>query len=189
MPFATWWRGDSVPDLGALPGFAARPETDRVLIRQVTGQPAPTVEARLGSGNDLFVATLDGKPVGYGWLAHRCGGIDELDFSFGLPAGDAYLWDFATLPNWRGLGVYPHLLQAIVRHASGVERFWIGYEARNLASARGIQKAGFRVIGDLEVTGGRVSGFAVDEPGERAVAARAIFHPRPHPTSEQHPRP
>jgi GNAT superfamily N-acetyltransferase len=167
-----------LPALGALPGFAARSETDRALIQQVTGQPALTIEARLGSDNGLFVATLDGRPVGYGWLAHRCGGIDELDFSFRLPAGDGYLWDFATLPNWRGLGIYPHLLQAIVRQEPGVERFWIGYEARNRASARGIQKAGFRVIGDLEVTGGRVSGFAVDEPGDRAVAAQAIFHPK-----------
>jgi GNAT superfamily N-acetyltransferase len=184
MPFATWWRGDPLPAVPALPGFAARRETDRALIGRLTGLLGKTIDARLGSENELFVGLLDGEPAGYGWLAHRRGGIDELDFSFGLVRGDAYLWDFVTLPAFRGRGVYPHLLQAIVALAPDVERFWIGYEAHNLASERGIVKAGFRVVGDLEVTGGRVSGFVVAEPGPRAEAARALFHPKPRPRSQ-----
>jgi GNAT superfamily N-acetyltransferase len=194
MPFATWWRGDPLPALPDLPGFAARRETDRALIGRLTGLLNRTIAARLGSENELFVGLLDGEPAGYGWLALRRGGIDELDFSFELPDGNAYLWDFVTLPEFRGRGVYPHLLQTIVAQTPDVERFWIGYEAHNLASERGIAKAGFRVVGDLAVDGGRVSGFVVDEagvdePGPRAEAARALFHPKPRPTAQPKPEP
>src|SRR4051812_73628 len=101
MPFATWWRGDLLPELPPLPRFEARRSTDHALIGRITGLPEPTIEARLGSGNDLFVALVAGEPAGYGWLARRSGGIDELDFSFEVPAGNAYLWDFVTLPAWR----------------------------------------------------------------------------------------
>jgi GNAT superfamily N-acetyltransferase len=192
MPFATWWRGDPLPAVPDLPGFAARRETDRALIGRLTGLLSKTIDARLESENEPFVGLLDGEPAGYGWLAHRRGGIDELDFSFSLPDGNAYLWDFVTLPEFRGRGVYPHLLQAILAQTPDVERFWIGYEACNLASERGIVKAGFRVVGDLAVTGGRVSGFVVDEAGVdetgfRAEAARVLFHAKPRPISQPKP--
>lgn len=180
MPFATWWRGDSLPNLPPLPDFSARRTTDLSALGRLTGLPEPILTARLAADNDAFVAFLADEPVAYGWLARRSGGIEELDYSFDLPAGDGYLWDFATLPAWRGRGVYPHLLQAIVRQEPAVERFWIGYQAHNQASARGIQKAGFRVIGDLAVTDGHASGFAA-EPGERGRAAVAIFAPRARP--------
>jgi GNAT superfamily N-acetyltransferase len=164
-----------------LPLFEAHPVTDRDVIGRLTRLPEVVIEARLGSDHELYGAFVDGEPAGYGWLARRSGGIDELDFGFEVPPGNGYLWDFVTLPQARGRGVYPHLLQAIVAQAADVERFWIGYEERNLASARGIEKAGFRLVGDLEVTGGRVSGFAVSEPGARAEAAGALLHPKPLP--------
>jgi len=177
MPFATWWRGDPLPELPPLPSFAARRVSDRAATVRLTGLPEPIAEARLGAEHDLFVASLADEQVGYGWLARRAGGIEELDFSFEVPPGNAYLWDFVTLPAWRGRGVYPHLLQAILTHEAAVGRFWIGYEADNLASARGIARAGFKLVGDLAVTDGRVSGFNATEPGARARAARALFGP------------
>ena len=154
---------------------------DRDVISCMTRLPDVVIEARLGSCNELYGAFVAGEPAGYGWLARRSGGIDELDFSFEVPPGNGYLWDFLTLPEFRGRGVYPRLLQAIVAQAADVERFWIGYEGRNLASARGIEKAGFEVVGDLEVTGGRVCGFSVTEPGPRAEAAGLLLQPKPRP--------
>src|SRR5215207_8863437 len=120
MPFATWWRGDPLPELPSLPSFAARRVGDRAAIVRLTSLPEPIVEARIATEHDLFIATLADEQVGYGWLARRAGGIDELDFSFELPAGNAYLWDFVTLPAWRGRGVYPHLLQAILKAEASV---------------------------------------------------------------------
>jgi GNAT superfamily N-acetyltransferase len=178
VPFATWWRGDPLPDLSPLPSLSIRRTVDQALLKGLTGLSETVLSTRLKHDHEVFVAFLDDQPAGYGWLARRSGGIDELDFSFGVPDGNAYLWDFVTLPAWRGKGVYPHLLQAIVLEETDVDRFWIGYEARNLASARGIEKAGFRLVGDLAVTDRRVSGFEVAEPGERGQAASAIFEPK-----------
>src|SRR5262249_35635739 len=49
---------------------------------------------------------------------------------------------------WRGLGIYPRLLQAILaREAGEAQRFWIGHVRENRASGRGIVKAGFGTIG------------------------------------------
>jgi GNAT superfamily N-acetyltransferase len=57
------------------------------------------------------------------------------------------LWDFATLPAWRGRGIYPRLLQAVLAAEQGVaQRFWIGHTAENAASQHGIVKAGFQLV-------------------------------------------
>ena len=180
MPFATWWRGDPLPKLSPIADLSVRRSTDPALLRRLTGLTEPILSARFDAANEIFVAFLADEPTAYGWLARRSGGIEELDYRFDLPDGNGYLWDFMTLPDWRGRGVYPHLLQTIVRQEASIERFWIGYQVQNLASARGIQKAGFQVVGDLAMTDGHASGFAA-EPGERGQAASAIFEPRPQP--------
>jgi GNAT superfamily N-acetyltransferase len=181
VPFATWWRGDPLPNLPPLPAFSVRRATDRALLGRLTGLSEGVLSSRRGADNEIFVAFLEDQPAGYGWLARQSGGIDALDYSFEVPHGNGYLWDFVTLPAWRGRGVYPHLLQAIVQCETDVERFWIGYEAHNEASARGIEKAGFQLVGDLAVTDGRVSGFVVAEPRERGRVASALFEPKSSP--------
>jgi GNAT superfamily N-acetyltransferase len=177
MPFATWWRGDPLPELPPLPGFAARRVASWDEAQRITGLIESRLLARHRDGNRLYAALLADRPVGYGWAARRLGAVDELRFSWDVPAGNCYLWDFVTLPEWRGRGVYPHLLQAIVGQelADGIDRFWIGYEAHNEASGRGIRKAGFRVVGDIVVARGRVAGFVSEEPGERAQAAAELL--------------
>jgi hypothetical protein len=86
--------------------------------------------------------------VAYGWVAAGEASIGELTISFGMAAQDRYLWDFQTLPQWRGLRIYPRLLQGIMRHAALEDgRFWIINAPENVASAKGIGKAGFRVVG------------------------------------------
>jgi GNAT superfamily N-acetyltransferase len=175
MPFATWWRGDPLPELPSLPSFSARRVARWDDARRVTGLTEDRALVRYQGGHRLYAAYLGEQAVAYGWAAKATGGIEELDFSFLVPGGNCYLWDFVTLPAWRGRGIYPHLLQEIVRQEDRIERFWIGYEAHNEASARGISKAGFRVVGDLAVADGRVASFVVFESGERAQAAGALL--------------
>ena len=93
---------------------------------------------------------MDGVPAAYGWVATLSASIGELSLEFSLPASDRYLWDFVTLPEWRGRGIYPRLLQGIVE-AEGVqaERFWIIHAPENAASGSGVTKAGFESVGDL----------------------------------------
>jgi GNAT superfamily N-acetyltransferase len=175
MPFASWWRGDPLPALPQTPGLTVRRVTRWDEAQQVTGLTEDRVVARYEDGNALYAAFLDEQPAGYGWLARQTGRIDELRLVFELPHAELYLWDFVTLPAFRGRGVYPQLLQAIIRAEDGISRFWIGYEGRNLASARGIEKAGFRVVGDLVVRDGQLTGLTVSDPGERGQAFAALM--------------
>jgi GNAT superfamily N-acetyltransferase len=175
MPFATWWRSDPLPELSPLASFTARRVMRWDEAQRVTSLTEHRVHLRYQNGHHLYAAFLDEVPVAYGWAAMQAGGIEELDFSFQVPAGNCYLWDFVTLPAWRGRGVYPHLLQSILRQADEVTRFWIGYEEHNEASARGIAKAGFKVVGDLAVDQGRVTAFIVFKDSEHARAASGLF--------------
>lgn len=158
-PWYAWWPGDRLPPLPPLPGFTAAPADDDRTLAAL----ARTGVAELGrlrrAGNRPYLARLHGEPVAHGWATSSTVEIGELGLAFTLPPGERYLWGFATAERWRGHGLYPRLLQAIMRH-EGLEaaRYWIGHEPSNEASARGILKAGFRRVGDVyrRPTGGFV---------------------------------
>ena len=79
--------------------------------------------------------------------------IGELDINFELPLDDRYLWDFATLPDWQGRGLYPRLLQSILdQEIQNAKRFWIIHAPENLPSGAGMSKAGFEFVGQLSFT-------------------------------------
>ena len=112
--------------------------------------PAAEVVGRLATGHALFTARLDGDLAAYGWSASERAHIGGLDLHLAIPPGERYLWDFETLSTYRGRGLYPLLLQAILRRQSDVAGwFWIGHEPANESSRRGILKAGFRVAGHI----------------------------------------
>jgi GNAT superfamily N-acetyltransferase len=116
-------------------------ELNRITIKDVG--------ARRQAGHRPYVAYLHGTPVAYGWVATREASIGELDLTIALPPSDRYLWDFATLPEWQGRGLYPRLLQAILRQEAEAERFWIIYAPENLPSGAGMHKAGFTPAAEL----------------------------------------
>ena len=141
----TWWRGDRLPPLPPLAHFHAERTHDAQMLARLHQLDIPTIDARIQAGNHPYVAFLQSIPVAYGWVATRIERI-EPDLAWPLAAHECSLWDFATLPAWRGRGIYPRLLQAILQaEAVAAERFWIGHTAGNTASQRGILKAGFHL--------------------------------------------
>ena len=150
MALATWWRGDERPETAPLPGLSIDVGRDIGQIARLTALESSEVEARIGAGHRIYIASLDGAPAAYGWVATLSASIGELSLAFSLPASDRYLWDFVTLPEWRGRGIYPRLLQGIVE-AEGLqaERFWIIHAPENAASGSGITKAGFEPVSEL----------------------------------------
>lgn len=150
MSFATLHRDDPMPTFAPLPGLLVRQEDDAFVMATLQGRTMEEMQRRLAGGHRAYVALLHGVPAAWGWVATRSATIGELGATFAIPAGQRYLWNFVTRPEYRGLGIYPRLLEHILRAESGgAERFWIAYAPENHASARGIAKSGFRAVAEL----------------------------------------
>ncbi len=157
MALATWWHGDPVPVLNPLPQFLAYPSTDIPLLASMIQITEDEVHTRIRAGSIPYIAYVDQVPTAYGWVASRIGEVIEIDLHFALPSRNCYLWDFATLPDWRGKGLYPHLLQSIIKQESvKFDRFWILYSPFNLASRIGVHKAGFQSLLEFNFDNGDI---------------------------------
>jgi hypothetical protein len=66
-----------------------------------------------------------------------------------------WLYDFATVPEFRGRRLYPALLRFILSDLKerDVTRAWIGTEPGNVASQHGIRRAGFTLIVESRFVG------------------------------------
>lgn len=174
MALATWWRGDSLPDLSGCSGLAVQTAHDNTALAAVNRISIAEVIRRRNAGHRPYIALVDDVVAAYGWVATRRADIGELDLRFTIPAADRYLWDFATLPEWQGRGIYPRLLQAIIR-AEGADRFWIIYAPENSPSGAGIEKAGFINVGQLSFQRDGTVGLAPLTMPERAQAGAALL--------------
>lgn len=134
--------------------------------------------ARLDAGNRAYVALLDGAPVAWGWVATRVAMIGELGAAITLSPNERYLWNFVTIAAYRGIGIYPRLLQAIVRAESiTADRLWIAYAPENHASGAGIAKAGFVPVAELSFDGALHPALRSLRPGGADEAAQMIALP------------
>ncbi len=173
--FYTWWRGDPLPELPILPGLSIEPvEGDRAASAGIA-LAAHEIRARVSQGHRLYLARVADDVVGWGWSATSTASIGELGLNIVVPPGNRYVWDFVTLPEWRGRGIYPQLLQAIIGAERDVVRFWVGHDFSNVASGRGILRAGFQLVGKLHPM--RAGGFylaPVDDPERTRLAASIL---------------
>ncbi len=87
--------------------------------------------------------------VSYGWVNLKGETLGPTGFAFRPPATDVYLFDFATMPDYRGRGYYPAILSYILGElkAQGYKRAWIGTAPGNAVSARSIARTGFQLVG------------------------------------------
>lgn len=146
----TSYRGDALHELPPVAGVSVERCDDAAALAMVMGKSIPDVEARIAAGHLAFVARAEGAIVSHGWAATREAEFRQGTFRFAMPTGNRYLWAFATLPEWRGKGLYPRLLQHILRtEAQVADRFWVLHKASNEASRRGIERAGFELAGSI----------------------------------------
>lgn len=160
--FYGWHRDWPLLSVSARPGGAIRVDTSSPvrLLAGLAELPEAEVVRRLDDGHHLFLLLVDQQPAAYGWSATGPAHIGGLALSFTVPRGERYLWDFVTLPEFRGRGLYPLLLQEIVKaQADEAEWFWIGHDPGNSASRSGILKAGFELAGHVWRLGGDELGF------------------------------
>lgn len=177
MALATWWKNDPLPLLPPLPGFRVEVTEKHHMLAQLAELPLLEVRGRVVGGHRPYLAYMGDTPVAYGWVATRQAEIGELNMLFTIPPTNRYLWDFQTLPEWRGLGLYPRLLQAIIaaEMAQGAERFWIIYAPENRPSAAGITRAGFSDVGELSFIAPDKVRLAPEALTERARAGAFLL--------------
>jgi ribosomal protein S18 acetylase RimI-like enzyme len=110
-------------------------------------QSDPVVQ-RLTTGRRCFAGWLDGQIVTYGWVSQRDEGVGELERTYRMPTGDAYIWNCVTLPAYRRQGLYEALLSFVNRKLlrEGVRRIWIGSAIGNEASRRAFTRTSFQPI-------------------------------------------
>ena len=174
MSFATRHRDDAKPSLAPLHGLLVRREDDAFVMATLQERTMEEMQRRFASGHRAYVATLDGVPAAWGWVATRVASIGELRATFAIPAGERYLWNFVTRPEYRGLGIYPRLLEAILASESlEAARFWIAYAPENHASAAGIRKSGFRAVAELSFDA--LGNAAVRSLGDEGMAASRVL--------------
>jgi GNAT superfamily N-acetyltransferase len=170
MSLATFWIEDSITALPPLSGFTAGPALDWHELAEINHLTYAEVSNRINDGHLAYVARINGQPVAYGWFATSKVSIGELNIDIELPPDDRYLWDFATLPDWQGHGLYPRLLQSILdQESQNAKRFWIIHAPENLPSGAGMNKAGFEFVGQLSFTvDGKVGLAPYSDSAERA---------------------
>lgn len=178
MPFAVRHRADPMPSMAPLPGLVVRREEHASAMAVLQGRPESEIARRLDAGHRAYVAWRDGEPAAWGWVATRTADIGELGASFDVAEGQRYLWNFVTLAAHRGQGIYPRLLDAIVRAESReAERFWIAYAPENHASGAGIRKAGFVALAELSFDAAGRAALRSLAPGGARIASRVLGLP------------
>lgn len=176
MALASWRRGDALPALAPIAEFRAETSADPYLLAALSNYAVAEAQRRLAAGHRAYVAWIGSAPAAYGWVATVGASIGELGVDMQLPLTDRYLWDFVTLPEWRGRGIYPHLLQAILRReAQAAERCWIIAAPENRASSAGITKAGFTPVAQLSFQVDGRAGLTPLGPTEQVQSGSAVL--------------
>jgi hypothetical protein len=173
MALATWWYEDGQPEMGLPDGMTVETPTSDDVLASMAGLPEAEVARRRAEGHRPYLISVDGEPAGYGWVAARSCDIGELGLEFELPFGNRYLWDFATLPAFRGRGLYPALLSEIIRReCPPATRLWIIHAPENLPSGVGIARAGFAPVAELSFDDqGRTALSGIGDHGRAEAAA------------------
>ncbi len=114
------------------------------------GSPEEVIK-RFNVGKHCYIGNVENVLATYGWVTFDKEMIGELGLNIQLLPGEAYIWNCATLQDYRGLRLYPALLWYIVGElrSQGVRRIWIGADADNLPSQVGMRLCGFQPIADF----------------------------------------
>lgn len=177
-----WRRGDALPPLASPTAewhvhIFQSSEADAVSSARLGltfGLASERSHQRFKLGHRIAVGFLGDQLVAYGWVAIGAATFGEPAVAFHVPSESAYLYDFVTLAAWRGRGCYPALLQGVIA-AEPASDFWIIYHIANIASQRGIARAGFRQACAVYRTTAGGLALAPDDDLARAKAGATLL--------------
>lgn len=171
-----WWKGDPLPELAPLPSLRITATENIHMLATLMGIVDDEVATVIREGHSGYIAYMSNIPAAYGWSATNRANFGEGRVNFRVPANQRYLYNFVTLPKWRGLGIYPRLLQSILATESrDNERFWIVHQLANTASQRGIARAGFQLASSVYFTENDSLMLVAEPENQRAQAGAELF--------------
>jgi ribosomal protein S18 acetylase RimI-like enzyme len=127
------------------------PEFTPALAQAMGRAEASEISQRLTNDCRCYAIWAAGALAAYGWVSFQEAYIGELGIRLQLEPGEAYIWDCATLPAFRRRHFYTALLNHMLQtlQVEGLCRVWIGADADNTISLRGIARTGFVWVSEL----------------------------------------
>jgi GNAT superfamily N-acetyltransferase len=169
MSLYTFSGKTSLPSIASIPGLTIKESNNVDMLSAMAGITPEEVGKRMSDDHLAFIAFMNNSPAAFGWMATGTAFIGELNHEMILPVRNRYLWNFRTLEQFRGRGIYPVLLQYIIRHEEKrADTFWIIHAPENKSSLKGIQKAGFEFAGKLY----KRSGITTIESTAQSISLR-----------------
>jgi hypothetical protein len=100
---------------------------------------------RIESGRECYAVWVGGCVASYGWLTRGPEWVGEFERELCVQPGEAYLWDCATLPEYRQHRLFSGLLTHVIDHLrwQGLERLWIIGLVSPAPLLDGVTAAGF----------------------------------------------
>lgn len=127
------------------------PESIHSLARAMRVEDQAPIIRRYEQGKRCYAAFHGDEIVTYGWVTFDEESIGELGLTARMRRGECYIWDCGTPPAYRGKRLYPALLAHILTtlSAEGTTRAWLGTDADNIPSQKGVALVGFQPIIDV----------------------------------------
>ena len=103
--------------------------------------------SRFERGEFIWTAHGDAERiVSYCWVTKKPVEIGEISCAINPRPDEIYLYDAFTFADYRGQNLYPAVMHRILAHSreAGLRRALIFVMSDNVASIRGVRKAGFR---------------------------------------------
>ena len=136
---------------------------------------------RLRRGDRCYTVSIDGRMAHYSWV-QRSASHPITEAGVSVPVGRGAFWIYHCMTaEWaRGRGIYPSTLERIVSDcfAEGDCTAWIYTSKQNVASQKGIERAGFGLVTTLHAVrigsqyfplGGRNDALAAIGPSESVL--------------------
>ena len=132
-------------------GTGSAPAAHARLVEAMAATPTAEIDRRLAAGSRAYGVRIDEAVVAYAWVSFGAERVEEIEGAIQMDPGQAYVWDCATAPAWRGRGLYPALLRTVARElsAEGLTWLWIAARVDNAPSLRGFVKADFVPVAEV----------------------------------------
>jgi len=150
------WRGGKLPKIQARCPLdvAIGSQSDMTKIVDFYGcrEDSPQVSKirkRLAAGDKPYLAWSNTELVHISWVSRRKKvEMKEIWGNLIFKENQAYVYHCNTKSSFRGNHIFPVVLQQIIEdaHSSNLQQVFVSCRASNLASSRGIQKAGFSLV-------------------------------------------